>query len=71
LFQSAEWETFRKDGAGSPGAVPKLQRQGNPRPAVPQQEPRFEKSTGHIGSLMKKSPIQAVQKRLDARPPKS
>jgi hypothetical protein len=33
--------------------------------------PRFEKSTSHTGSLMKKLPIQAVQKRLDARPPKS
>jgi len=37
------WETFRKNGAGSPGAIPKLQRQGNLRPAAPRQEPPFGK----------------------------
>ena len=37
------WETFRKDGAGSPGAIPKLQGQENPRPAPPPREPPFGK----------------------------
>jgi hypothetical protein len=35
-------KTFRKDDTGSPGAVPKLQRQENPRPP-PRQEPPFGK----------------------------
>jgi hypothetical protein len=34
LFQSAKWETFRKDGAGSPGAVHETSGAGEPAPGA-------------------------------------